>query len=110
MELGALTIFFCTERVQQALHQHGIVRVGEVIMILPIEHSNFSDSLTNLLSCPKSLIIRAEEIVRGHKDVNWHFAYRLNGNEWRVTELFPFHVLGRVLLEAILYSVLEHVL
>ena len=79
-------------------------------MVLFIEYPNFLNRVSYLFSCPKSLLFRTEEVVTRNKDVHRHRADALYRHIGRFTVGVILDIFGGILLEALLHSILQHVL
>ena len=79
-------------------------------MILFIKHPYFLYRVSNLFSCPKSLLFRAEEVIACDKDIYRHRADVLDRHIGRFTVRAILDIFGGILLETLLHSILQHML
>ena len=79
-------------------------------MILLVEDSNFLNRVSYLFSCPKSLLFRTEEVITCNEDVHRHRADALYRHIGRFTVSVILDIVGGILLEALLHSILQHML
>ena len=109
LSVAGFSGFLLAQGKQETLHEHVVHRSREVVVILAVKETHFPDGITDLICRPDGLLSRTKQIVRRHEHVDRNLAYCIDWHVIGYSVSVVFHVLRSILLEALFYSILEHV-